>query len=348
MSRKNNKSKSIFPIIAILIIAIAIAVTVYMMSGNKPAQETIGGANDGQTVNEPVKEVQIFKGTDRPIAVMIDNNTNAWPHAGINDAYMVYEIMVEGGETRLMALFKGVDVEKVGPVRSSRHYFLDYAMENDAIYAHFGWSPKAQSDISSLKINNINGIYEDGTTYWRDKSKSAPHNALTSTKNLLASANKKGYRTTSEERGVLNYTTDEVLLEDGNDATYVKIPYNSYNVIEFKYDAETKRYTKYSKGKKQTELSTGKDVTTKNIIITFAQNYTMSGDQKGRQDLKNIGKLKGYYITNGKAIEITCEKTDRKSKTIYKDLQGNEIKVNDGNTFVQICPTTAKVTFTEN
>ena len=64
---------------------------------------------------------------------------------------MVYEAIAEGGETRLMAMFKGVDVEQIGPVRSSRHYFLDYAMENDAIYVHFGWSPQAQSDIKNIQ-----------------------------------------------------------------------------------------------------------------------------------------------------------------------------------------------------
>ena len=40
------------------------------------------------------------------------------------------------------ALFKSENVDVVGPVRSARHYFLDYALENDAIYVHFGWSPK--------------------------------------------------------------------------------------------------------------------------------------------------------------------------------------------------------------
>ncbi len=347
---KKNKSKVIFPIIAILILAIAAGVTFYMIKGNNnSSKETMGDANTEQATNspEPKKEIQIYKGTDRPIAVMIDNNTNAWPQAGINDAYMVYEIIVEGGETRLMALFKNVNLEKIGPVRSSRHYFIDYVMENDALYAHYGWSPQAQSDISTYKINNINGIYEDAG-YWRDKVKKAPHNALTSTEKLLAVANRRGYRTTSDATSVLNYTTDEVVLENGIDAKYVRIPYNSYNVIEFRYDETTQRYTKYAKNKKQTDLATGNDITTKNIIITFAENYTLTdAENKGRQGLKNIGTLKGYYITNGKAIEITCEKTDRKSKTVYKDLDGNEIKVNDGNTFVQICPQNASVTFVE-
>jgi len=129
---------------------------------------------------EPKKEVQIFKGTDRPIALMIDNHKGALPQGGLNDAYMVYEIIVEGGETRLMEVLKGKNLEKVGPIRSSRHYFLDYALENDAIYVHFGWSPQAEYDISNLKVNNINGISESPKSFWRVKDKSAPHNVATS------------------------------------------------------------------------------------------------------------------------------------------------------------------------
>ena len=288
---------------------------------------------------EPVKTVQIFKGTDRPIAVMIDNNKNAWPHAGLNDAYLVYEIIVEGGETRLMACFKGANLEKIGPIRSSRHYFLDYAMENDAIYVHYGWSPQAESDIHSYKINNINGLVEGSGTFWRVKDKSSPHNAVTSTEKILASAEKKKYRTESDFTSVLNYVVDEVELENGIGADEITIPYTSSNKVKYEYNPETKMYTRYSKGKKQTDWVTKEDVTTKNIIITKADNYTLKdSENKGRQGLKNIGVMDGYYITNGKAIQITCTKNSRTSKTEYKDLEGNVIEVNDGRTFIQICP----------
>ena len=152
MSKKNNKLKLLVSIIAVIIVAIvAIAVVFFMNEKNKPTQETVGETNDEQPVEEPEKTVQIYSGTDRPIAVMIDNNTNAWPQAGVNDAYMIYEIRVEGGETRLMALFKNVDLDKIGPVRSSRHYFLDYVMENDAMYAHFGASYIATEQIPQLR-----------------------------------------------------------------------------------------------------------------------------------------------------------------------------------------------------
>ena len=96
---------------------------------------------------------------ERPIAIMVDNDDkNARPHAGLEEAYLIYEMIIEGGSTRFMALYRGTDTEKIGPIRSSRHYYLDYVMENDAIYTHFGWSPRAMQDISKFGINKINGV----------------------------------------------------------------------------------------------------------------------------------------------------------------------------------------------
>lgn len=296
------------------------------------------------TSKKEEKQVQIYNGKDRPIAVMIDNHNQAWPQVGLQKAYMVYEAIAEGGETRLMALFKGVDVEQIGPVRSARHYFLDYAMENDAIYVHFGWSPQAKSDIKKYSINNINGIEEDGVTFWRTKKKSAPHNALTSTEKILKSAQNKKYRTTSTEKSVLNYVTDEVNLEDGQSAVSITIPHSNLQTVKYEYDETNKVYKRSARKKAQTDWTTGESLTTKNIIVTMCDNFDLNdGENKGRQTLKNIGTFDGYYLTNGKAIKIKCIKNARDEKTVYQDLQGNEINVNDGNTWVNICPTDAKI-----
>ena len=334
-------------LIAILVILIIIAGAglAYKIIQDRNNTETISGEeNKEQVAVEEEKTVQIFSGNDRPIAVMIDNHSDAWPQAGLNQAYMVYEIIVEGGETRLMALFKGVDLDKIGPVRSARHYFIDYAMENDAIYVHFGQSPQAQSDIKKYDIDDINGIAEDGTTFWRVKDKYAPHNAVTSTEKLLESAKSKNYRTTSTEESVLNYVTDEVNLEEGQVADTITIPHSDLQTVKYEYDKENKVYVRYARGEEQTDWETDEPVTTKNIIITFCNNYTLTdSENKGRQGLKNIGTFDGYYITNGRAIQIQCIKNARDEKTIYQDMNGKEIQVNDGNTFVNICPTNADV-----
>ena len=351
----NRKSLKILIVILIILIVLAGGVLAYKIISDKKneAQPT---AEEGQNQEDSIltagyedKKVKIFSGKDRPIAVMIDNHNQAWPQAGLNKAYMVYEIIVEGGETRLMALFKGADVDKIGPVRSSRHYFLDYAMENDAIYAHYGWSPQAESDIKTYSINNLNGITESTSTFWRVKDKSAPHNAVTSTKALLKAAEAKGYRTTSTKQSVLNYVTSEINLEDGQDATTVTIPHSQLQTVRYEYDSKNKVYKRYARNQAQTDWDTGDSITTKNIIITKCDSYTLDdSENKGRQGLKNIGTFDGYYITNGKAIKIKCIKNARNTQTEYQDLNGNKIEVNDGNTWVNICPVDANVVIEGN
>ena len=364
-----NKKTIVLIIILIILILGAAGILVYKNVIEKKVPTVNDNLQEDSNVTEeeplvvPEKKVQIYNGTDRPIAVMIDNHSGAWPQANLNKAYIVYEIVVEGGETRLMAVFKGQNLEKIGPVRSSRHYFLDYALENDAIYVHHGWSPQAQSDIPKLGVNNINGIQESSKNFWRVKDKSAPHNLFTNTQAILEIAQRKGYKTTSEKESILNYVADEFDLSekyetttDENaentttktetlDATTVTIPHSQLQTVKYEYNAETKTYTRYARGKLQKDYITGDPVTTKNIIITKCNNYTLTTDTegKGRQGLNNIGTFDGYYITNGKAIPIKCTKSARNTQTVYKDLDGNEIEVNDGNIFINICPVDAKV-----
>ena len=309
-------------LITILVILVIVAggVLAYKITQSKKEETTVSNEDNilvGTAKEE--KKVQIFQGNERPFAVMIDNHKDAWPQAGLQKAYMVYEIVVEGGETRLMALFKGADVDKIGPVRSARHYFIDYAMENDAIYVHFGQSPQAASDIKKYSINDINGISEDGSTFWRVKDKTAPHNAVTSMANLKKSAESKKFKTTSTEKSVLNYVTDEVNLEDGESAETITIPHSQLQTVKYEYDSENKVYKRYARGVAQKDWDTKDAITIKNVIITYCDNYTLTDtENKGRQGLKNIGTFDGYYITNGKAIKIKCIKEGRKGNDNYK------------------------------
>ena len=362
MSRKETRKnkKKIMIILAIICIILVVGGGIVFAWKYMNPEKTQEVSNNEEIPMEepepePEKEIQIYSGNNRPIAFMVDNHSDAWPQFSINDAYMVYEIIVEGGETRLMPVFKSKDADQVGPMRSSRHYFLDYALENDAIYAHIGWSPQAQSDISSLGINNINGLeydtgraYKNGDVFWRISGKyKAPHNSIASTTAVREAAEKKGYNTTSSKDSVLNYVADEFTLEEKEDvvtATDITIPFSTLQKVNFKYDPETQRYTRYARGKLQTDAVSQTNITTKNIIITFVKNYTLTDkENKGRQGIENTGAKKGYYITNGMAIPITCTKESRSSQTVYTDAQGNEINVNDGNTFVEICPIDASV-----
>ena len=297
----------------------------------------------------------------RPIAVMIDNNIGNGRHAGLQESYINYEIIVEGGLTRIMAVFKDKDVSLIGPVRSSRHYFLDYALESDAIYAHYGWSTYAQNDIKSLGVNNINGLYDEAP-FWRDKSIAAPHNVFTSTEKLYAYAEQKDYDMTTTDWNLLNYTTDEVNLstpistttqinpETGEKekvlvtrdglltANSVVIPYSYYQTRSYTYDAERKVYLRFMNDTPHIDKSSGQQLYYKNIIIEQVRNSQL--DSEGRQDLDTTGSGNGYYITNGYAVPIYWTKSSRSAKTIYTYSDGSEVEMNDGNTFVQIMPTT--------
>ena len=257
-----------------------------------------------------------------------------------------------------MLFRSGVDTSKedvtVGPIRSARHYFIDYALENDAIYAHLGQSPKAEEYVQNFNVADINGqIYDTGkarssnSLYWREKSKKAPHNAYTSINSIMQICKKKNYTTTSTKKSLLNYVAKEVTFEEtAQVANRVNIPYGTSHHVQYVYNSETGRYTRYSKGKKQTDEATGEDITTKNIIVSFIKNVTLEDkEDKGRQELDNFTNANGYYITNGKATKIICQKQFVGGQTKYVDLAGNEIEVNDGNTWINICPIDANVTF---
>lgn len=281
----------------------------------------------------------------RPIALMIDNDSNAArPQIGLEDAYMVYEIVVEGRATRFMALYKDFDLEKVGPVRSSRHYFLDYAQEHDAIYSHAGWSPKAAKDISSLGINNINGVAADGACFWRDSTyDNTWHNLYTSTEKLSSRADEKKYRRDTDS-AMPNYKEIDETPTGGTPVSSILIPYANFYKVSYKYDENAKVFVRYVNGKTH-DSQTGDAITAKNIIMYTLQNVNLPDkEDKGRQDLKNIGEGTGYYFSDGQAVEINWSKSSREAKTKYTLKDGTPLQLNPGNTFIQIVPTYAEAT----
>lgn len=345
------KNKVLGFILILAVIALAVLFGMKYLNNEEVANSNLENDNNvvADNVKQPDPVPETWAGNKRSYAVMIDNVGDARPQSSLNEAEIVYEVTVEGKLTRLLAVYKNIEnVEQtIGPVRSARPVFIDYALENDSIFVHYGYSDKAKDEIDNQKIiNNINGLVASSDTFWRSKEKKAPHNAITNMKALIAYAEKKGYRTTSDKDSVLNYVVDEVNLETENIANTVNIPYTSTYKLAFKYNEEKKIYERYLNGTVQTDWFTKEKITAKNIIITFANNYTTDEENGyGRQKIENIGTLDGYYITNGKEIKITCTKSSRSGQTVYKDETGKEIEVNDGNTYIQIVPLNTNVTF---
>lgn len=296
---------------------------------------------------DPFYKEMMEKENVRPIALMIDNDSDAArPQIGLEDAYLVYEIVVEGKATRFMALFKNFELEKVGPVRSSRHYFLDYALENGAVYAHAGWSPKAAKDISALKVQNINGVAADGSCFWRDNTYDKTwHNLYTGTKVLAEYAeNTKRYSLETDNK-TPEYRRLDKTPEGGEEISTVSIPYANFYNLKYIYNAETKKYERFVNGKEHAS-QTGKVLDAKNIIMYTVKNTALPDtENKGRQDLSNIGSGEGYYFSDGVRVPIKWSKSERTAKTEYTLMDGTPLVLNPGNTYIQIVPEYVTVAF---
>ena len=350
---KNVDTKKRIVIIACLFLIIILVLLVYFLFFNKDDTSSDSKKSNRLPSVTPEKKINIvdMKSNKRPIAVMIDNNVGNNSHVGLQDAYISYEIIVEGGLTRIMVLYKDKDMSQVGPIRSSRHYFLDYALESDAIYSHFGWSPYAENDIKSLGVNNINGLTNE-SAYWRDKAIRAPHNVFTSSSKLYAAANKFGYSVESNNWQLLTYSPSAINF-NGNCgdtgcsngvevANSINIVYSNSQSRQYVYDSDKATYLRSMNNLKHVDKISGEQYSYKNIIIERVTNKTL--DSYGRQDLDTVGTGDGFYITNGYARTIKWEKSSRKSKTKYKYSDGTEVVVNDGNTFIQIIPVYVEVT----
>jgi len=158
-SKKNVGSKLFIISIIILILIAAGLLAGKFLKKNNSNDSAINADEDVQDNIIEENGIKIFQGNDRPIAVVMENSTSDdWPQPGLQDAYLVYEMTVEGGLTKLMALYKGMSVDKIGYIRSARPYFIDYALENDAVLVHYGHSTAAANDEAALKIDYIDGL----------------------------------------------------------------------------------------------------------------------------------------------------------------------------------------------
>ena len=338
--RKLNKKAKIVLIIIIFIVLIAVGIGVFLFM-DKDTKEVKKKEKPKEIVEEKKLNIVDLESTSRPYAVMINNINVARPlQSGLQDAYIIYEIITEGGISRYMALFLDKTTGRIGSVRSSRHYFLDYAMENDAIYVHHGQSPQAESDFSKFNIDRI--VVDNSNTGWRDTSLnvSSEHTLFTSIEKLNTRLG--NFRTERQGNLLLDYSVDSVNLnnmEGAIIANSVSIPYSYYVTSSYTYDNVNKVYKRFVNNSEHKDYVTGSQYTFKNIITYKVRNYPLNdGSGKDRQDINNVGSGDGYYISEGYAVPIKWTKTDRRSQTKYTYLDGTEIKVNDGNTFIQIQP----------
>ncbi len=289
---------------------------------------------------EHVPEAQ---GRRRPVAIMLNNIIDACPQYGISRAGVVYEAPVEGNITRLMGIFENYDdLEKIGSVRSCREYYIFFATEFNALYAHYGQAAYAVPYLEQDFIHNLSGLSNfGGDIYYRTTDRKAPHNAYTSYDGIQRGIVDYGYSQEYDADYDGHYqfakVGESIDLEDANGATpanVVRFDCFDHNKPWFEYDPSTQKYKRFQFGDIQIDEMTGEQLTFDNILIQYTSYEPY--DNHGYLNLDVIYGGQGKYITHGKAIDVRWEKDAPWGKTHYITMQNQEITMNTGTTMVEI------------
>ncbi len=335
--------KKIFKLLTGLLLSCTLVGTTVAVQAEENGVEMVSGeaAADGTTMVKSYltgEDVPESIGRRRPIAVMLGNDVNGAPQSGIANAGVIYEAPVEGSITRLMAIIEDYDnIPRIGSVRSCRDYYLRYANEFNAIYAHYGQAVYALPYFEQHVIDNLNGLTL-GNAYYRTTDRVAPHNAYTDAAHLQAGIQSQGYSQQYKEdyTGHFQFAPEgtEVTLDDGASANVVKLDNFTYNHPWFEYNAETKEYSRFQYDAPQVDQNTNEQLTCSNIILQYSQYQPY--DENGYLNVNTSSGGAGKYITRGKAIDITWSKDSEWGTTHYYDVNGQEIQLNPGKTWVEI------------
>ncbi|MDO4607644.1 MAG: DUF3048 domain-containing protein [Clostridia bacterium] len=268
----------------------------------------------------------------RPVAIMVNNVGVAQKvQTGLSKADIIYETEVEGGITRLMAVYQDITgLDKIGTVRSARYPYVDLALGHNAIYIHCGQDPT----YCAPHLKDINHLSID------TKSKGAQRiaNGLPSEHTLYAVAGDL-WENISATFDVNNtnptpwasFSTDPVTL-DGGAATTINVDFPQKDT-NFTYDATTGLYTRLSDGNQLTDYYTQETTTVKNVFVlmTSITNYP---DGKHRKVELSGGD--GFYFTNGTAKAIKWSKGGANAPIKFTDTNGAELQISAGNSWVCI------------
>ncbi len=282
-------------------------------------------------------------GTQRPFAIMINNIQEAIPQSGISQAQIMYECLVESNITRLLCEFQDIEnLDKVGSIRSARHYYMDFAEDDEAIFTHFGQSIFAEERINAgyPTISGLSGYSE--SVFYRTSDREAPHNVYSSKDGLLAGLEATGISREypKDYKSRLNFYHTDTVPEDGTEAFKVTLPF-TYNNPWFKYHEDDGLYYRYQYGEPHIDAENNEQLTFKNLIIQYAERSVIS--DQDHQDYALIGSGTGLVITDGKAVEITWKREKESDRTTYYYKDGTPVYLNAGKSYIAVVPSELSV-----
>ena len=267
----------------------------------------------------------------RPVAVMINNDVRAQnAQAGLPEADIIYETEIEGGETRLMAVFQDVSkVQNIGTVRSARWPYVDLAVAHKAVYIHRGNDASLNSYLT--RLNRID-IHENNLGERIKNGLALEHTLYTHGPALWEGIGKR-FETANTLTGTWQTFAPEgeTVTLSGGTANKVTVPFSGNFKTVFKYDAKTGLYERGFKDKVPTEYFTKETTKVKNVIVCMANIYTHSN---GVHRVVTWGSGEGYYFTNGGYQAIKWTKADADAPLKFTNADGTPLKMSPGNTWV--------------
>lgn len=273
-------------------------------------------------------------------AVMVENAADAWPLSGVEDAFLVIEAPVEGNIPRFEAFyFSDLDesrvVDKIGPVRSARPYYLDWASEFKAIYAHVGGSPEALEMISVRHREDFYDLNEfsQGEYYWRDTlRRAAPHNVYTSTDNLWEAVQE--LKPNDPDYDSWLFKADAPI---GVDPLSLVINWGEGTLydVEWLYDPGTNAYTRLQDGVIE-KTQDGNTIVANNVVVMATDIVVI--DSVGRRRLDSIGEGDALIVQDGKIILGRWKKFSADDRLRFYDAQDQEVRMNAGKTWIEVVP----------
>ncbi|RKP48734.1 DUF3048 domain-containing protein [Cohnella endophytica] len=273
--------------------------------------------------------------TNRPFAVMINNLAPARPQSGLTQADTVWELLAEGGITRLVAIFQSKEfADPIGPVRSIRPYFIQVGEFYSGVLVHVGASNDAFAILQRQHKEDLDEITNAGAYFYRDKSRKAPHNVYTTLDQLRAGAAKRKYKDTATVP-LLSFSRNPPDLATAAAATKIDIKFMLWDYkVSYTYDGATGLYNRFINEKPHVDKNNDKQLTATNLVVLSTKHETK--DDYGRLvvDLDSGGDA--VLFQQGKVIPCTWQRKQGDVIRLMKD--GQELPFLPGTTYYHIVP----------
>ena len=291
---------------------------------------------------------------NRPVAVVLNNIQQALPMNGVSKADIIYEYAVEGGITRMLALYQDATyVGLIGSIRSARHYTVQLAESYDAILVAAGRSPQANTEVNALKIpflNEVEGPLRD--VFYRDRNRipgrrvDSVHSVVTSGDRLAEWLPQYNFRLLHESgyKHTLSFVEDGAPAR-GASATEAVVSFSAGKTTTFIYDSAESAYYARQAGSDFIDANDKSRPNFANILVIKTRISGISGDDAGRLNIETTGSGSGYFISGGKYIEIEWMRAGKSDPFIYIQKDGSPVQFGIGKTYICVIPTNMDAAF---